>query len=107
MEPRRDESNPADDAYGGLTSQELINNTRWWNGPDFLWKPVLDLPFSPENPEARKTAVLASKFAERPVLLERIEYFSDWHRAKKAIALCFLFMQKLKRCKQIEEESSG
>ncbi|XP_068758156.1 uncharacterized protein [Montipora capricornis] len=76
-------SNPADDASRGLTPQELISNPRWWNGPDFLWKPlvskpVLDLPVSPEDPEVRKTAVLASKSTERPVLLERIEYFSDW-----------------------------
>ena len=75
-------SNPADDASRGLTAQELISNTRWWNGPDFLWKPlvskpVLDLPVSPKDPEVRKTAVLASKSAERPVLLECIEYFSD------------------------------
>ncbi|XP_067027926.1 uncharacterized protein [Acropora muricata] len=103
-------SNPADDASRGLTAQELISNTRWWNGPDFLWKPlvskpVLDLPVSPDDPEVRKTSVLASKSAERPVLLERIEYFSDWHRAKKAIALCLVFMQKLKRCKQTDKKS--
>ncbi|XP_068734747.1 uncharacterized protein [Montipora capricornis] len=113
-------SNPADDASRGLTAQELISNTRWpvvrlshatksyrVNRP--LWKPlvskpVLDLPVSPEDPEVRKTAVLASKSAERLVLLERIEYFSDWHRAKKAITLCLVFMEELKRCKRSDKK---
>ena len=30
------ELNPADDASCGLTLQNLLDNSCWWNGPDFL-----------------------------------------------------------------------
>ena len=32
--------NPADDASRGLGANELIRSNRWWNGPNFLWKPT-------------------------------------------------------------------
>ena len=32
--------NPADDASHGLYAKDLIKNSRWWNGPHFLWKPL-------------------------------------------------------------------
>ena len=30
-------SNPADIASCGIGAQQLVDNTLWWNGPDFLW----------------------------------------------------------------------
>ena len=30
------ELNPADDASCGLTVQNLVDSSCWWNGPDFL-----------------------------------------------------------------------
>ncbi|XP_078371358.1 uncharacterized protein LOC144655010 [Oculina patagonica] len=103
--------NPADDASRGLTAQEMIDSTRWWSGPEFLWKPLVtkakvDVPLSLEDPEVRKITVISmsSKSSERPVLLQRIEYFSDWHRAKKAIAFCLLFIQRMKESRRIHKE---
>ena len=29
--------NPADITSCGTGAQELVDNTSWWNGPDFLW----------------------------------------------------------------------
>ena len=31
--------NPADDASRGLRPQKLLDQGRWWKGPEFLWKP--------------------------------------------------------------------
>ena len=93
--------NPADDASRGLGAKELTRNNRWWNGPNFLWKPLpvepnFDPQLSPDDPEVRKVTALATKSIERPTLLDSIEYFSDWYRAKRAIAVCLLFIQRMK-----------
>ena len=93
--------NPADDASRGLGAGELIKSNRWWNGPNFLWIPQLEIPasepqISPEDPEVKKVTVLATKSTEHSSLLERITYFSDWYRTKRAIAICQLFIERIK-----------
>ena len=93
--------NPADNASRGLGANELIRSNRWWNGPNFLWKPLPDEPnsdtqISPEDPEVQKVKALATNSIEHPSLLDRIEYFSDWYHAKRAIAVCLSFIQKMK-----------
>ena len=97
-------SNPADHASRGLTAKELIECNAWWNGPEFLWntsatpKPqsVPDIPA--EDPEVKKLSCFASKVEEHPSILERLEYFSSWYRAKRAIALCIRLQERFK-CK--------
>ncbi|KAK3730332.1 hypothetical protein QZH41_006955 [Actinostola sp. cb2023] len=103
------ESNPADDASRGLTAHQLLSS-RWLKGPDFLWKesqwPAATITGKNEvepflnDPEVKKAVVMAtassSSEEEEDALLVRLEYFSDWHRAKRAIALCIRYVQKLK-----------
>ncbi|XP_068671261.1 uncharacterized protein [Montipora foliosa] len=103
--------NLADDASRGLGANELIRSNRWWNGPNFLWKPLSDEPnfdpqLSPENPEVKKVTALTTKSIECPTLVDCIEYFSDWYRAKRAIAVCLLFIQRMKlRVKKDKDDS--
>ena len=78
-----------------------MRSNRWWNGPNFLWKPLpyepnFDPQLSPDDPEIRKVTALTTKSIEHPTLLYCIEYFSDWYRAKRAIAVCLLFIQRMK-----------
>lgn len=40
--------------------------------------------------------VMATTSTEHPTLIERIKYFSDWHRAKVVIAICLLFIERMK-----------
>lgn len=74
-------------------------------------RPVLETQVSPEDPEFRKVTVLATPSTERPTLLECIEYFSDWHRAKRALAICLLFIERMKyrkeRIRFLLEEQHG
>ena len=93
--------NPADDASRGLGAKALIRSDRWWNGPNFLWQPLpvepnFDPQLSPDDPEIRKITALTTKSIEHSPLLDCIEYFSDWYRAKRAIAVCLLLIEKMK-----------
>ena len=99
-------SNPADIASRGAGAQELIDNPLWWYGPDFLWNAsedwnfVHDIPSIPlDDPEVKKVSVLASQTREPKLtpLLERLTYFSSWHRAKRAIAVCLRLQQRFRR----------
>ena len=93
--------NPADDASRGLGAKALIRSDRWWNGPNFLWQPLpvepnFDPQLSPDDPEIRKITALTTKSIEQSPLLDCTEYFSDWYRAKRAIAVCLLFIERMK-----------
>ena len=93
--------NPADDASRGLGAKALIRSDRWWNGPNFLWQPLpvepnFDPQLSPDEPEIRKITALTTKSIEHSPLLDCTEYFSDWYRAKRAIAVCLLFIERMK-----------
>ena len=99
------ERNPADIASRGIQAIELVSNTMWFNGPSFLWEPNLLLEdteyvaVDQTDPEVRKTQVLLVDQTMPnhlfPTLLERLEYFSSWHHAKRAIALCLRLKTKL------------
>lgn len=104
------ENNPADDASRGLTANQL-ENSRWIKGPEFLWKPKDQWPQEnqdvakttanelPRNdPEIKKVTALATTSADNFAnLRERLEYFSSWYRAKKAVALCIRYVRKVRQ----------
>ena len=55
----------------------------------------------------KKVTVLATKSMEHSSLLERIAYFSDWYRTKRAIAICQLFIERMKlRAKKHSDPAS-
>ena len=92
--------NPADDASRGQNAKDLIENSRWWNGPDFLWKPLEDQRLLddvayifPDDPEERKILTMATQTEERFTLPDRLKYFSSWYRAKRAVAVCLPFQR--------------
>ena len=98
-------SNPADIASRGAGAQELIDNPLWWNGPEFLWSSLEDWNFvdeipsiPPDDPEV-KIYVRATQIEElKPSsILERLTYFSSWHRARRAIAVCLRLQRRFRR----------
>ncbi|XP_026066740.1 uncharacterized protein LOC113048964 [Carassius auratus] len=90
------EQNPADHASRGLTVKELMGSN-WFTGPSFLWQSELpkdDIKVGEVNdgdPELKRAQVLMTKAREEWCLSDRLQRFSDWKRAVKAIA-------RLKRC---------
>ena len=99
--------NPADEASRVLSAQELINSPRWWTGPSLLWSPLDSqagceepVTVSESDPEVKKVSSLATEVKIFANLLERIQYFSDWHKAKRAVALCLRLQRSFKKNKQ-------
>ncbi|KAK3742217.1 hypothetical protein QZH41_000664 [Actinostola sp. cb2023] len=89
--------NPADEASRGMKARELPMS-RWILGPSFLWEEKSKWPttdsqggaISEDDPDVKKSVAMATSTEgeERASLERRLEYFSDWYRAKRAIALC-------------------
>ena len=97
--------NPADESSRGLSPQDLIDS-RWLNGPPFLWQRELpnsnddvNLDISPDDPEVKKVQVFTTGAGHERMgtISERLEYFSDWHRAKRAVAVCMNFRASLQQ----------
>ena len=101
-------SNPADEASRGIRPNELTKS-KWILGPDFLWKPeaewdatltqpVGDVDLPGDDPDVKKVGSLATAVTPSwPTLVNRLAYFSDWHRANSAIAFCRLYGRMLRR----------
>ena len=90
------ENNPADDASRGLSAQQLSESCRWLKEPEFLWQPELPSTIierwipAPSDPEVKKAKSFTTQATTTrlPSLVSRLEYFSRWHRAKRAVATC-------------------
>ena len=114
--------NPADEASRGVKSQELLHS-RWINGPAFLWKTEDQWPINQDHsegtfglqnndPEVKKHVTMATTEilkvdSEKTSLCERVKYFSDLYRAKRAIAQCTHYIRSLRarvQKKQCKEE---
>ena len=97
------DQNPVDNASCGLNAQNLIENWCWWNGPEFLWKPLEDqssldgsepMCISPDDPEVKKISVMTTQTRGCFSLPDCLEYFSSRHRAKRAVAVCLTLQKK-------------
>ena len=82
-------------------------HTRWILGPKFLsserskWLNG-DEPgqsFKSDDPEVKKSVVMATSLFDKAenTLVERESRFSDWHRARRALALSMKYTKRLKR----------
>ena len=95
-------SNPADFSSRGMTVQAMINNEEWWNGPKFLWQPLENNHVNAEqgiiaddDPEVKKVSAYVTGI--QPLsFLDRLKYFSMWHNAKRATAVCLRLQKKFK-----------
>ena len=98
--------NPADHASRGLSAKGLLSSN-WITGPAFLWEDKSHWPvssdegrespqLSEDDPEVKKSISLVTNLEQTYAdLPSRLEYYSDLFRAKRAIALCLQYRQKL------------
>ena len=105
--------NPADDASRGITAKELVESSRWISGPEFLWMPEdqwpqpledQDLVSLSDDPEVKKVTSCATSTQEQWNLVESLSYFSDWHRACRAVAICLRYKQNLRQLVSSKKE---
>ena len=100
--------NPADLASRGVSAAELRSSELWWHGPAFLSstdplpEPEVDTALEQTDPELKRESpvavVLQTAASETTCfasLTERLERFSDWHRARRAVALCLRYRDVL------------
>ena len=86
--------NPADDASRGLSADALLNNKRWFNGPEFLWRnqehwpKQVHYPFvcedDPEIKQAHQTLLVEADTHDS--MEEIFKRFSSWQNLKKFIS---------------------
>ena len=92
--------NPADEASRG--SRLLHTDSQWFRGPAFLLKDYsveqeMNVELNPEDPEVRKaTHTFVSDVKHYPSLLSRMESFSDWSKALRAVANCLKYVSILR-----------
>ncbi|XP_072048282.1 uncharacterized protein [Amphiura filiformis] len=101
------QENPADDCSRGLTIEKLLKSERWFNGPQFLWKPKSEWPTSPDkteeisnqDPEVRIKVgvglVECSDGVQDPIT-KVVNHCSDWMKVKRIVA----WLLRLKRMLQ-------
>ena len=105
-------SNPADAASRGLTARELVEDDyNWLKGPTFLRKPgayKAQVDRNPQaldssDPEVKRVSLVTQANDAFPDYFEmyRLNRFSNWFSAKRAVAACLRFKQCLKEMKEV------
>ncbi|XP_038074806.1 uncharacterized protein LOC119742710 [Patiria miniata] len=96
--------NPADAASRGLTVRQLIETPLWLAGPEMLWREKIprcddqsSFKVRQDDPEVKKSQALATSTNQPVFELERLNRFSNWYHAKRAVANCLRFISHLKR----------
>ncbi|XP_063964979.1 uncharacterized protein LOC135156433 [Lytechinus pictus] len=100
-------NNPADEASRGLTVNQL-NDSKWLHGPKMLWEQTIPtyevketFDVLPNDPEVKRSQVHVSQSREDGFDLHRLQRFSSWLVARKAVAYWLIFISRLKqRCRE-------
>lgn len=96
------EDNPADDGSRGLSVDKFIKKSRWIHGPEFLWSNNYESSASEpgkmcselkDDPEVKTSHCFQAetKNSVRTFETDRLNRFSDWHKAKNAVAVCLKY----------------
>ena len=95
--------NPANDALTGLNAEWESSNSRWFQGPSFLWQEEEHWPnqdesveLATENPELRKeTKSFATVVKQEDIIGYLEERISNWSKFKRIIALLLCYKRQL------------
>ncbi|XP_030844157.1 uncharacterized protein LOC100890944 [Strongylocentrotus purpuratus] len=99
------QDNPADIASRGATVNQLLSSS-WFTGPKFLWESNTEkfiqgdkFDVKLDDPEVKKAHANVVHGHSKPCTFEidRLDRFSSWHRAKRAVANCMRLKAHLRR----------
>ena len=97
--------NTEDIASRGMTADELITEDRWCEGPAFLYLERSNWPKQPpfncakleEMAEVKKSPLVYTIRTDEDHLRRLLNYYSTWHRMKKAVAWLLRVRQMLRK----------
>ncbi|KAK8399203.1 hypothetical protein O3P69_003370 [Scylla paramamosain] len=97
--------NTGDIASRGMTAQELPNEERWCKGPAFLFLDISSWPKQPafdcakleDIAEVKRFPLVYTMKTEEDHLGRFFDYYSTWHRMKKAVAWFLRLRQILRK----------
>lgn len=99
------DENPSDIASRGANISSLLQS-RWFTGPEFLWSEPINYLVQPKvqlslaDPEVKKSSALFTSLASPlRTVDQKLERYSTWSRAQKAIAIV---QQKLHRAPKLD-----
>ena len=96
--------NSADDASRGLRANEMLNNIRWFRGPEFLWQeentwpqnPLLTVDVIDCDPEVKRNTVVHVTQVKSDDVFDRLfKRRSSWYKLKTDIAYLLRVKQYL------------
>ena len=95
--------NPADYASRGIDMKVPVQLSAWLNGPQFLMEAEDTWPSQPQSLDVSSTEILSAAVTIDISLTTTnrlIEYYSDWYRLKRAVAIYLKFFKLLKQKSQ-------
>lgn len=106
----RTEQNPADCASRGISPQELLDHSMWWNGPHWLASDPIQMPDQPAVSDLASLITLELKTvvcnAVTPVPPEWIEErYSSYHKSQHGSSVPLT--TSLQNCSTIPNESTS
>ncbi|XP_062122497.1 uncharacterized protein LOC133836179 [Drosophila sulfurigaster albostrigata] len=94
----RSEHNPADLASRGVLPQELIRNSLWWHGPEWLHLPSDQWPTSPSPiPETLLEQRIKCNVAKLPPTPDFLSKFSEFGRELRTSAYVLRFIDRSRK----------
>ena len=92
-----------------------LQDSRWIIGPEFLWRKECNWRNSFEknqildDPEVKRSVTMATCSSDKPkfTLDERVQRFSSCYHSQRAIALCMMYVKKLKACARKEPDETA
>ena len=89
-----------------MPAEDFIEKSKWIRGPDFLWQSELRLnnelriadSVLADDPDLKKSRVhLDQQPLDKGLDTSRLDHFSDWFRAKRAIAFCLRLKSRFQK----------